>query len=113
MYIVKADAPDVGFSVDLSDAEFKDSEGNVVSDETLDVKVVSDNEEAVSVSAGPDGRSGTVHFGSLGDAALTATISDTESGRTYGVFGAQFHIVAGDPATMAGGKIAFEGLTEA
>lgn len=113
MYIVKADNPAVGFSIDLSNLQVKDSEGHVIADPNVEVLVESDNPAAVSVEHSEDGLSGTLTFGDPGDAAITATIHDADSDKTLGVFGAQFHVTTGDPASMSGGSIHVEGLTEA
>lgn len=112
MYIVADDNPDVNYSVDTSDVQVKDAEGNVIPDEQLTIDVVSDNPAAVSLTPGADGKSGTASFGSPGDAAVTATIKDAKSDTVFAVLGAQFHVTTGNPASITGGKLSFEGLTE-
>ena len=108
MYIVKADHPDVGFSLSFT---VTDSEGNVVPDSALEVFVESDNEEAVDILVDETGRAGTVHFGSPGLANVNVTVEDAE-GDLLGSFGAQFTVTAGDPAAIMGGTLVFEGLSE-
>ncbi len=106
MYVVKADNPPVGFTLSYS---VTDSEGNVLPNEETVAEVVSDNASVVDV----DQASGVVSFGSPGLANINATIKDADTGALLGSFGAQFTVTVGDPAAIAGGTIAFEGLTEA
>lgn len=107
MYIVKDDNPEVGFELSY---EAFDAEGNEVPEDTLVVEVTSDNEAAVSVVQ--DGNGGTISFGSPGLANLNAVVSDA-SGKMLGSFGAQFTVTVGDPASISGGELTFDGLTEA
>jgi hypothetical protein len=110
MFIVKDDNPSVGYRVTPGTAV--DAEGNEVSPEQLTVEVVSSDPDIVAVQPDPtDGTAGTISFGKPGDAAITATVSS--SGGIHAVYGAQFHITTGDPASISGGSIAFDGLTEA
>jgi hypothetical protein len=60
MYKVKADNPDVGYSVQVG--EVTDSEGNPVPDAQVSVDVASDNSAAVEVLPSGDGKSGTISF---------------------------------------------------
>lgn len=108
MYIVKADNPDVGFSLSFTAT---DSEGNIVPDANLSVSVDSDNSDAVSITPDGTGRAGTVTFGNPGLANVNVTVEDT-SGNLIGSFGAQFTVTVGDPAAISGGTLVFGGLTE-
>lgn len=109
MYIVKADNPEVGFTVAF---DTTDSEGNQVPEDSLTVEVVSDNSDAVDVSYDADSESGTVTFGSPGMANINAMVK-TSDGTLLGSFGAQFTVTVGDPAAISGGTISFDGLQEA
>lgn len=113
VYIVKADNPDVNYSI--NPPQVTDSEGNVVPAGELTFPIESDNPAAVEVI--PDGPlSGKVHFGgpnadgSPASAAITARV--IHNGNVIGVLGAQFTVTAGDPAAIAGGSLVFEGLVE-
>lgn len=108
MYIVKADNPDVGFTVAY---DTFDSEGNPIPEDNMNVEVVSDNESVVAVSFDDASDSGSVSFGSPGVANINATVMSLD-GTLLGSFGAQFTVTVGDPASIAGGTIAFEGLEE-
>ncbi len=108
MYIVKADNPEVGFSVEF---EAFDSEGNPAEEDSLDVTVESDNEDAVAVNFDEEAGTGTVTFGSPGLANLNVTVMDAD-GELLGSFGAQFTVTAGDPASISAGTLTFEGLEE-
>lgn len=110
MYIVKADNPEVGFTLSFT---AKDSEGNETPDANLSVTAESDNEDAVQIALdGTTGRAGTVKFGNPGLANLNVTVKDAND-RLLGSFGAQFTVTVGDPSSIAGGSLSFEGLTEA
>jgi hypothetical protein len=109
MYIVKDDNKDVGYVV--NPGVVTDSEGVVIPDAQVTVEVVSDAPGVVEVIPGPDGKTGTVHFGAPGVASLNALVKLGEV--ILGSFGAQFTVTVGDPAAISGGTISFEGLTEA
>lgn len=109
MYIVKADNPDVGYALSYS---VTDSEGNEVPREETAAEITSTDEEVVSI----DQSAGTVHFGRPGVASVNVTVKDKDAGPDddpLGSFGAQFTVVAGEPAAVSGGSITFEDLTEA
>ncbi len=113
MYIVKDNNPDVGYQISF---QITDAEGSPVPQPDVDVAIVSDNESSVKVIP-VDSLTGTVSFGSPNPdgtpstANITVTVS-LKDGTVIGSFGAQFTVTAGDPAAIAGGKIAFAGLTE-
>lgn len=110
MYIVKDDNPDVRYA--MAPLVVKDAEGNVIDNPQLVVEVVSDNPDAVAVTPDADPMQGSVHFGNPGLANINATVK-TAAGVLLGSRGAQFTVTTGDPAAIAGGELAFEGLTEA
>lgn len=111
MFIVKDDNPPVKYQI--TPGPVTDAEGNEIADAQLSFAVVSDNPDVVAVAADQaDARRGQITFGAPGNASVTVTVTLAQ-GQTLGVFGAQFHVTTGDPAAMAGGTIAFEGLTEA
>lgn len=109
MYLVQADNPDVGFSVNFT---VVDSEGHEVPADSYNVVITSDNEDAVLLDVDESGVAGTAHFGSPGLANVNVTVEDL-SGNILGSMGAQFTVVPGDPAAVFGGTIVFEGLEEA
>lgn len=109
MYIVKDDNPDVNYSISLG--EVKDAEGNVISDAQVSVEVESDNPAAVAVAPAEDGRSGSLSFGSPGQATITANVKDG-SGNLLGAGAASFTVTTGDPASISGVSLQIEGLTE-
>lgn len=108
MYIVKADNPDVGYVI--TPPTVTDSEGNPVPVDSLVYETVSDNPDVLTVNT-VDPLTGTVHFGAPGVANINVQVKDVD-GDLLGSFGAQFTLTAGDPATIVGGAITFEGLTE-
>lgn len=108
MFVVKDDNPDVGYQIGT--AAF-DSEGNPIPDAKLDFEVTSDTPDVVSITPDPnDGSKGTVHFGNPGQAAINVNASF--KGKLLGAFGAQFTVTTGDPASITGGSVTFDGLTE-
>lgn len=110
MFIVKADNPDVNYSISF---QITDSEGNVVPTPPVTVAVLSDNPPSVEIIQDPaDQLKGVAHFGGPGLANINVTVTRTSDGLLLGSFGAQFTVTAGDPAAISGGTIAFEGLTE-
>lgn len=109
MYIVKDDNPDVGYSVSVG--EVKDAEGNTIPDAQVKVEVSSDNPSVVAVAVGADGKSGRVSFGSPGQANVTVNVTNA-NGDLLGSGAASFTVTTGDPASIAGVSVAFEGLTE-
>jgi hypothetical protein len=111
MYVVKDTQPDVAFV-----AAFKvvDAEGHEVADPAgLTVETVSSDPNVVGIipDAGGDAKKGAVHFGDPGLASVNTTVKLAD-GTLIGSFGAQFTVTVGDPAAIAAGTIAFEGLTE-
>lgn len=109
-FIVKADLPDVGYTLTLG--EVTDSEGHVIPDAKLSIEISSDNPASVEVTPVEDGRTGNVHFGSPGNATITANVRD-EQGDLLGTGVAGFVVTTGDPAAITGVALAFDGLTEA
>lgn len=115
VYKVKADNPDVPFSIAVNAT---DSEGNPVTVNPGDIEtdVTSSNEDLVSVVMDDDGNNltGIVHFGRpSGDgeiASIEATIK--HKGEVVDIVGAQFVVTAGDPSDFGGSTITFGDLTE-
>lgn len=110
MFVVKNDHADVPFSI--SAPSVVDSEGEPVFANELTYVITSSNPEVVDLQVNMDGVSGIAHFGRSGQAAITVNVLARETGQLLGAFGAQFTVTTGDPASIAGGSIAFEGLTE-
>jgi len=109
MFIVKDDHLDVPYTI--APAEALDAEGNVIADADLIYAVTSDNPAVVEVTPNPeDAKNGNVRFGSPGLANINVTVSFGET--LLGSFGAQFTVTTGDPASISGGSISFDGLTE-
>lgn len=111
MFIVKADHPDVPFTI--NPPSVVDSEGNPVDPGSLRYVLSTDNAGVVSLSLNDDGMSGSAHFGAPGFANVNVVVEPAAGGDMLGSFGAQFTVTAGDPAAIVGGSIAFEGITEA
>ncbi len=109
MFIVKDNNADVNFVVEGFDAV--DAEGHDVPEDSLTVEVVSDNPDAVAVTFDPATLAGVASFGAPGVANINATIKFGDT--ILGSFSASFTVTAGDPATIVGGDLKFEGLTEA
>lgn len=108
-YVVKADNPDVGFSLTLG--EVKDSEGNVIENpEGLTTEILSTNEGVLGFIPGDNDRTGTVHFGSPGQANLNYSVKDAD-GTVLGSGSDGFTLTTGDPASIAGITATFDGLT--
>lgn len=108
-YVVKDDNPDVGFKLTLG--EVKDSEGNVVTDpQGLVTEILSTNDGVVQFTPGADDRSGTVKFGSPGQANLNYNVKDA-TGKVLGSGSDGFTVTTGDPASIAGISASFDGLT--
>lgn len=110
MYIVKDDNPPVGYS--LTVGAVSDAEGNVIENAKLSVEVASDNPAAVSVLPNEDPKTGSISFGSPGSANVTASVKD-EAGNILATGSASFLVTTGDPKSVSGVGLAFEGLTEA
>lgn len=110
MFIVADDNPDVSYSVSIG--EVKDAEGNVIADpQGISVEVESSDESVVAVTEAEDGKSGTVSFGSPGQATLTANVKDV-NGELLATGAASFTVTTGNPASVSGVGLAFAGLTE-
>lgn len=107
-YVVKTDNPDVGYSVTVGEA--KDSEGNVVPDAQLGITVESDNSDVVEITQNEDPKTGSIHFGNPGNATVTVNVYSGET--LLGSGAASFVVTTGDPASISGVAVAFEGLTE-
>jgi hypothetical protein len=73
-YIVKDDNPDVGFAVTVGDVT--DSEGQVIPDAQLSFEIASSDESVLAVTVNEDGKSGSVHFGAPGVAAISVQVKD-------------------------------------
>lgn len=109
-YIVKADNPDVGFSVSLG--EVTDSEGNPIPEPQLSVEILSTDENVVKLTVDESGRSGSASFGSPGIAAVTVEVKDAQ-GNVLGSGGDNFTVTTGDPSSITSVSTKFEGLTPA
>lgn len=110
MYIVKDDNPNVSYAIEVG--EVKDSEGTVIADAQLSVEVASDNPAAVAITPGDSPKTGTLSFGSPGNATVIATVKDG-AGNVLGTGSAAFLVTTGDPKSIAGVSLKFDGLTEA
>ena len=110
MYIVKADNEAVRYSVEF---DALDSEGNPVDESDLKVDITTDNSDVVSVETEEEGNqgSGKLSFGHPGLANINITVTDARK-NLLGSFGAQFTVVAGDVASIAGGSLVIDGLEE-
>lgn len=107
LIIVKDDNPSVGYSI--SGVEAKDAEGNVIPDAQLTYEVTSTDDSVVSI-APTDDKTGTVSFGNPGIATVNVQVST--NGTLLGSFAQPFTVTTGDPASISGGSIAFDGLTD-
>ncbi len=112
MFIVKDDNPDVAYSV--GSPVVTDAEGHALDPQpALTFTVTSDNPDAVAITPVDPSNpiAGLVHFGAPGLANVNVTASAGDA--LVGSFGAQFTVTTGDPASISGGTISFDGLTEA
>lgn len=109
MFVVKDDETDKNFSVVTGDVT--DSEGNVIPAAQVDLAVASTDESVVGVTFDPATKSGSVHFGNLGTATITATASSGD--KLLGSGAADFTVTVGDPAAISSVGLSFDGLTEA
>jgi hypothetical protein len=107
-YIVKDDNPDVGFAVTVGDVT--DSEGQVIPDAQLSFEIASSDESVLAVTVNEDGKSGSVHFGAPGVAAISVQVKDA-NGNVLGSGGDNFTVTTGDPAAISSVTTSFEGLT--
>jgi hypothetical protein len=107
-YIVKDDNPDVGFAVTVGDVT--DSEGQVIPDAQLSFEIASSDESVLAVTVNEDGKSGSVHFGAPGVAAISVQVKDA-SRHVLGSGGDNFTVTTGDPAAISSVTTSFEGLT--
>ncbi len=108
-FVVKDDHEPVNFSVVLGDVT--DAEGNAIPDAALDVAVESSDANVVAVSFDAAARTGSVSFGSPGNATVTANVST--GGKLLGSGVAGFVVTVGDPAAISSVALSFDGLTEA
>lgn len=108
-FVVKDDHEAVNFSVVLGDVT--DAEGNAIPDAALDVSVESSDSNVVAVSFNATAKTGSVSFGSPGNATLTANVSS--GGKLLGSGVAGFVVTVGDPAAISSVGLSFDGLTEA
>jgi hypothetical protein len=78
----------------------------------LSYEVTSDDPDVVAIAPDDDADplTGSITFGAPGLANINVTVSSGET--MLGSFGAQFTVVTGDPASIVGGGITLEGLTE-
>lgn len=111
MFVLPDDQPDVRFSVSAVSAT--DSEGHEVA---LIENLVSDNEDAVSFvfdegSSASAPRAGAAHIGAPGVANVNYMATDAQ-GNIVKSSGAQFTITTGAIASVSGGDLAFEGISE-
>lgn len=109
MFVVKDDHAPVPFSLALGTVT--DAEGNAIPDAQLDVTVESSNPDAVAVEFDAAAKTGSVRFGSPGEAEVRANVSS--NGALLGTGAASFTVTVGDPAAISSVDLAFEGLTEA
>ena len=115
MFVIKDNNPAVGFTI--TPPSVVDAEGFPVDAGTLKFVVESDNPGAVAVTVNADGVSGSVAFGSPNadgtpaQANLIVKVLNAID-EQLGAFGAQFIVTAGDAASIVGGSIVFEGITE-
>lgn len=110
MIIVKDNQPDTGFAI--SGVTATDAEGHAIPDAKLTYLVDSTDPAVVAVTPDPtDSTKGTVTFGGPGIATINVQV-DNESGVLLGSFAQSFTVTEGDPAAIAGGSIAFDGLTD-
>lgn len=109
MFVLKADHEDVPFTIE---GEVTDSEGNVIDNADIDWAAESSNPSvvAINVDSDEDDTTGSIHIGSPGIASVN--VVGKYNGAILANFGAQFTVVAGDPAAITGGKIVFEGIEE-
>lgn len=115
VYIVKADRPPVPFVIRPGRA--RDSEENEIEVSELikrgdvEVTVESTNGNAVAIALNEDRLSGEVSFGAPGDAQVVVTFAK-QDGTILAKLDAGFHVTAGDPTTIFGATMEFEGLAE-
>lgn len=109
MFVIKDDHPPVPFSLSLGTVT--DAEGNAIPDAQLDVTVESSNADAVAVEFDAAAKTGSVSFGSPGEAEVRANVSS--GGTLLGTGAASFTVTVGDPAAISSVDLAFEGLSEA
>lgn len=116
MIIVKADNPDVRYAV--GGFTVVDAEGSTVPGAVVDVTVESDNPSAVAITpdaATPGAAGGSVKFGSPNadgsPSQATVTAKVMFGAKVVGLFTETFAVTAGDPETIVGGTMTFEGLT--
>lgn len=108
-YIVKDNNPDVGFQ--LAVGEVKDEEGNVITDpQGLTTEIVSTDDTVLAFTPGADDRSGSVRFGSPGQASLQYSVKGP-NGIVLGSGSDGFTVTTGDPASISGVTASFDGLT--
>lgn len=113
MYVVKADNPDVNYTIVPPTAT--DSEGNEISNADLSYNVTSTNETVVSLVPDSDDNqlTGVIHFGSpSGTEAVSVMVEVTHKGNIVGAFGAQFVVTPGDVSAITGGGIIVDGIEE-
>lgn len=108
MFVVKDDHVPVNFSLVLGDVT--DAEGNAIPDAQLNVTVESDNPAAVAVEFDAAARTGSVSFGSPGQANVVANVKTGDV--LLGTGAAAFTVTVGDPAAITGVSLNFEGITE-
>ncbi len=108
--IVKDTQPEVGYSI--SGVTAQDAEGHTIPDAKLTYKVESTDSDVVSVTPDPDDQTkGTASFGAPGVATVNVLV-EAPDGTLLGSFAAPFTVTEGDPASISGGSISFDGLTD-
>ena len=117
MIIVKDNNPDVRYAV--GGFTVVDAEGSPVPGAQVSVVVESDNPSAVVVTPdadpAPGSAAGSASFGSPNpdgspsQATVTAKVMFGE--KVVGLFTETFGVTAGDPESIVGGTLTFEGLT--
>jgi len=92
-----------------------DAKGHPVDASMLDYNVSSSDETIATVveeAEGEDDSKGTVTFtGEEGPVTINVQVT-AKNGTVLGSFFENFQVTAGDPASIVGGKITFEGLSE-
>ena len=110
MIILKDDNSDVGYAI--SGVEAADAEGNAIPDAQLIYEVSSTDDIVLSVTPDPaDQTKGNAHIGAPGVASVNVQVKAPD-GTLLGSFGQQFTVTTGDPASIVGGSINFDGLAD-
>lgn len=112
MYVVKADAPDVGL---MYTYKVTDSEGNEITDPavlgSLQEELTTSDPVVVEVAKTAPGAA-NVHFGSPGIAQIALLIK-TADGTILGSGSADITVVTGDPSAVTNLSVTIDGLEPA